>query len=205
MTTQNSAPSTNATTSDRLTTVLSYGVLLLLIYLVFRIYEPFLSSLGWAAILVIFFYPMHERLARKFAPRRSAVIRTLAVTILLIVPAILITTLFVREAVSVSRGVQHSIAGEQAPTIAKKWAWIAQHVPGLDPNADVAEMVEQAVQKEAGFLAQRLGTILRNIAEFIFDLFVMIFATFYFFRDGDRIKIGRASCRERRESVEMSG
>src|SRR5260370_40410998 len=48
-------------------------------------------------------------------------------------------------------------------------------------------MVEQGVQKEAGYLAERLGTILRNIVVFIFDLFVMIFAMFYFFRDGDQI------------------
>ena len=187
MMTNNPVPSANATTSDRLTTLLSYGVLLLLIYLVFRIYEPFLAALGWAAILVIFFYPMYDRLARKFSPRRAAVFSTLAVTILLIVPAILVTTLFVREAVSISRGVQHSIVEEHAPAVARKWAWIAQHVPGLDPNANVAEMVEQGVQKEAGFLAERLGTVLRNIAEFIFDLFVMSFAMFYFFRDGDQI------------------
>jgi predicted PurR-regulated permease PerM len=187
MMTNNPAPSTNATTSDRLTTVLSYGVLLLLIYLVFRIYEPFLAALGWAAILVIFFYPMHGRLARRFSARRAAVFSTLAVTILLIVPAIFVTTLFVREAVSISRGVQHSIVEEHAPVVAKKWAWLAQHVPGLDPNADVTEMVEQGVQKQAGFLAERLGTILRNIAAFIFDLFVMIFAMFYFFRDADQI------------------
>jgi len=187
MMTQNPVPSSNATTSDRLTTVLSYGVLLLLIYLVFRIYEPFLSPLGWAAILVIFFYPMHSWLARKFSSSRAAVFSTLAVTILLIVPAILVTTLFVREALSISRGVQHSIVEQHAPAVAKKWAWIAQHVPGLDPNADVLDMLAQGVQKEAGFLAERLGTILRNIAEFIFDLFVMIFAMFYFFRDGDQI------------------
>lgn len=187
MMTQNSAPSTSETTSDRLTTVLSYGVLLLLIYLVFRIYEPFLAALGWAAILVIFFYPVYNRLARRFSSTRAAVFSTLAVTILLIVPAILVTTLFVREAVSISRGVQHSIVEEHAPMVAKKWAWLAQHVPGLNPNANVTEMVEQGVQKEAGFLAERLGTVLRNIAAFIFDLFVMIFAMFYFFRDGDQI------------------
>jgi predicted PurR-regulated permease PerM len=187
MMTQNPVPTTNATTSDRLTTVLSYGVLLLLIYLVFRIYEPFLAALGWAAILVIFFYPMHVRLARKFSARRAALFSTLTVTILLIVPAILVTMLFVREAVSISRGVQHSIVEDHAPMVAKKWAWIAQHVPGLDPNANVAEMVEQGVQKEAGFLAERLGTVLRNIAAFIFNLFVMIFAMFYMFRDGDQI------------------
>src|SRR5260370_8323822 len=181
MTTNNPAPSANATSSDRLTPVLSYGVLMLLIYLVFRIYEPFLAALGWAAIVVSFFYPMHERLARRFFPRRAAVISTLAVTVLLIVPVILITTLFVREAVSISRGVQHSFAEEHAPMVAKKWAWIAQHVPGLDPNANVMEMVQQGVQKEAGFLAERLGTFLPNTAAFIFDLFVMIFAMFHFF------------------------
>src|SRR6266699_4295075 len=122
MMTKNSALSTNATTSDRLTTVLSYGVLLLLIYLVFRIYEPFLAALGWAAILVIFFYPMHDRLARKFSASRAAVFSTLVVTFLLIVPAILVTTLFVREAVSISRGVQHSIVEQHSPMLAKTWA-----------------------------------------------------------------------------------
>jgi predicted PurR-regulated permease PerM len=183
----NGAPSTNATTSDRLTTVLSYGVLLLLIYLVFRIYEPFLSALGWAAILVIFFYPMHRWLTRRFSESRAAVLSTLAVTILLIVPSILVTTLFVREAVAISRGVQHSIVEQHAPAIARSWSWIAHHVPGLDPNADVFDMLEQGIEKQAGYLAQRLGTVLANIATFIFDLFVMIFAMFYFFRDAGQI------------------
>jgi predicted PurR-regulated permease PerM len=183
----NSTVPTSASTSDRLTTVLSYGVLLLLIYLVFRIYEPFLAALGWAAMLSIFFYPMHHWILRRFSANRAAVLSTLAVTFLLIVPAIVVTTLFVREAVSISRGVQHSLAGEQAPLVARTWAWIAKHVPGLDPNADLLGMLEAAVQKQAGFLAERVGTILRNIAAFVFDLFVMLFALFYFFRDADPI------------------
>jgi predicted PurR-regulated permease PerM len=103
------------------------------------------------------------------------------------VPAILLTALFVREAVSISRGVHTSIMQDHAPIISKTWTWIAQRVPGLDPNADVVDMLEQAVQKQAGFLAERLGTVLKNIATFIFDLFVMIFALFYFFRDADEI------------------
>src|SRR5258708_8615623 len=127
MMTNNPAPSANATTSDRLTTLLSYGVLLLLIYLVFRIYEPFLAALGWAAILVIFFYPMYDRLARKFSARRAAVFSTLAVTILLIVPAISVTTLFVRQAVSIFRCVQHSIPEVPAPAVAANGAWVCTH------------------------------------------------------------------------------
>ena len=182
----NATPSTDATTT-RLTAVVSYGVLLLLIYLVFRISEPFLSALAWAAILVTFFYPMHKRLAKRLSSVRASVISTVAVTILLIAPAILVTTLFVREAVSISRGVQHSIVEQHAPIIAKSWAWIAQHVPGVDPNANIFETLEQGIEKEAEFLAERIGTILKNIAAFIFDLFVMIFAMFYFFRDAGKI------------------
>src|SRR5258708_12262388 len=131
MMTQSPTPSTNAATSDRLTTLLSYGVLLLLIYLVFRIYEPFLAALGWAAILVIFFYPMHERLARNFSASRAAVFSTLVVTFLLIVPAILVTTLFVREAVSISRGVQHSIVEQHSPLLTKPWPGIPPPLPRL--------------------------------------------------------------------------
>jgi len=187
ITSMNPAPSTNTTTSDRLTTVLSYGVLLLLIYLVFRIYEPFLAALGWAAILAIFFYPMHHWIAQRFSPNKAAVLSALTVTFLLIVPAIFVTSLFIREAFAVSRNVQHTLLVQQAPLLAKTWAWIAHHVPGLDPNADVFDTLEQGVQRQAGYLAERLGTILRNIVAFLFDLFVMIFAMFYFFRDADPI------------------
>ena len=49
----------NTTTSDRLTTVLAYGALLLLGYLVFLITAPFLIPLAWSAVLAIFVYPVY--------------------------------------------------------------------------------------------------------------------------------------------------
>jgi predicted PurR-regulated permease PerM len=61
-------PSTLTTTSDRLTNVLSYGALLLLGYVVYLIFEPFLVPLTWSAVLAIFFYPVHERLAKRLKP-----------------------------------------------------------------------------------------------------------------------------------------
>src|ERR1700686_3989267 len=75
------------TTSDRLTTVLSYGALLLLIYLVFRIVEPFLEPLAWSAVLAIFFYPVHERILRRVGPYAAALWGALGVTLLGVAPA----------------------------------------------------------------------------------------------------------------------
>jgi predicted PurR-regulated permease PerM len=65
-------PESSLTTIDRLTTVLSYGMLLLLGYLVFRVFEPFLVPLAWAGVLVVFFHPLHERLARRMGPTQAA-------------------------------------------------------------------------------------------------------------------------------------
>jgi predicted PurR-regulated permease PerM len=52
------------TTSDRLTTVLSYGALLLLGYLVYLIVAPFIGPLAWSAVFAIFFYPVYEQLEK---------------------------------------------------------------------------------------------------------------------------------------------
>src|SRR5207244_12624543 len=98
----NAAPSTNATTS-RLTVVVSYGVLLLLIYLVFRIAEPFLKALEWAAVLVTFFYPMNKRLAKRLYATSASAISTFAVNILLIAHDYILTTLLVHLDVSILR------------------------------------------------------------------------------------------------------
>jgi predicted PurR-regulated permease PerM len=179
--------STAATAGDRLTTVMSYGVLLLLLYLVFRIYEPFLKALGWAAVLVVFFYPLHERLRRRLGSARAAGISTAGVTLLLIVPTILLATLFVREAVAASRSLEQALVQEHAVILTRAWRWIASRVPGADPNLDVLLLLREAAQRQAGVLAQQIGTVLRNLATFVFDLFVMVFAMFYLFRDADEI------------------
>jgi len=86
--------SSAASTSDRLTTVLSYGALLLLIYLVFRIVEPFLEPLAWSGVLAIIFYPAHQRIMRRLQPNRAALVSTVGVTVLLIVPALVVLVLY---------------------------------------------------------------------------------------------------------------
>ena len=54
------------TTSDRFTNVLFYGLLLLLLYLLYRVFEPFLVPLAWAGVLTVCFYPWHARLKEHF-------------------------------------------------------------------------------------------------------------------------------------------
>ena len=87
---------TTANTRERLNTLLFYGSVLLLGYLAYRIFEPFLVPLGWAAVLVVVFYPLHARLERRWGAWRAAAASTLGVTLILIVPALALATLVVR-------------------------------------------------------------------------------------------------------------
>jgi predicted PurR-regulated permease PerM len=183
-------PSPNApTTVDRLTTVLSYGVLLLLAYLLFRVFQPFLVPLAWAGVFVVFFHPAYERVARRMRASRAALVCTTGVTVLLIMPSLLLLTLFVREGIAASTVVQRTLLEGETGPLVRLSEWLNQHLP-VPGNVDLPGLFRQGAEKLAAVLAAQIGPVLRNIAVFVFDFFTTLFALFYFFRDGDRLMSG---------------
>ena len=181
-----------ATAGERLATVLFYGVLLLLAYLVYRVFEPFLVPLGWAGVLVVFFYPWHARLERRWGRTRAAAASTLGVTLILIVPTLLLMSLFVREGVGAARGIERQIAEGQLPWVSRAWEWIGQRAPSAPGSgpADLPTLARQGAERVVTFLVSRAGAIVRNVAVFLFNLFVTLFALFYLFRDAGSILNG---------------
>ena len=178
------------TTSDRLTTVLSYGALLLLIYLVFRIVEPFLEPLAWSAVLAIFFYPVHERILRRLRPNPAALLSTLGVTLLLIVPALIVLVYTTRQAIDATARLQSVMLDPQKALPSHAIDWIRHQLPRAWQGADFSQPLRQGAERIATFLASRLGSLVKNLFAFFVDLFILIFALFFMFRDGDEIVRG---------------
>lgn len=175
------------TTSDRLTTVLSYGALLLLGYLVFRIAEPFLVPLAWSAVLGIFFYPLHERIARRLRPTLAGLLSTLGVTLLLIVPALLVLLYTAREAIDATAGLQSALRNPEQALPAHGVAWIRGQLPEAWRTMDFSEPLRQGAEKIASFLAAKFAALVKDLFAFFVDLFILIFALFFMFRDGESI------------------
>ena len=178
------------TTSDRLTTVLSYGALLLLGYLVFLITEPFLVPLAWSAVLAIFFYPLHERLVARMKPSPAALISTAAVTLLLIVPALIVLVYTARQAIDATARLQSNLLNPEGAIPAQALAWLHRQLPEAWRTMDFSEPLRQGAEKIASFLAGRLGQLVKNLVSFFLDLFILIFALFFMFRDGKEILRG---------------
>src|ERR1700680_3575408 len=87
-----------------------YGVILLLVYLVYLVFEPFLVPLGWAAVFAVIFYSLNKRIEQRWGPTLSASVSTVGVTLILIVPLLILSTLFVREGIDATHSIQASMA-----------------------------------------------------------------------------------------------
>ena len=178
------------TTSDRLTTVLSYGALLLLGYFVYRIVEPFLIPLAWSAVLAIFFTPLHERVAKKLKPTPAALVSTLGVTFLLVVPSLVLMGYTARQAVDATTSAQAVLTHQNSDSIDRAETWLKSKLPASMQDTDFSEQVRQGGEKAASYLAGKLTGLLKNLVTFFVDLFLMLFALFFMFRDGKEVLRG---------------
>ena len=174
------------TTQKRLGTALFYGILVVLAYLVFLVFEPFLAPLAWAVVLVVVSYPVYARLARKWNPTLAATASTVGVILILIVPALLVTGAFIHQGVEAVQEVQQQIQSGHFSWVNDLWLRVQARFPDANPS-NLTTVIHRYADAGAAYLGSRLGAVLRNTAVFLFHLAVMILAMFYLFRDGDSI------------------
>jgi len=172
---------------ERLGNLLFYGVVLCLAYFVFRVFEPFLVPLGWAAVFSVIFYSLNRRFERRWGRTIAATVSTAGVTIILIVPVLVLAMLSIREGIEATRSVQASVASGDYGGFGRAWGWVASHLAARGLDVDLPGLIQQGASRYGEYMASRLGAVIRNIILFLFELFVMLFALFYFFRDGDSI------------------
>ena len=175
-------------TQKRLGTALFYGIIAVLAYLVFRVFEPFLAALAWAIILVVFFFPLYERLARKWGMTTAAVASTIGVTIILIVPTILIMIAFVRQGYQAVQSIQSEVVGGHFQWVNDLWTRLVQRFPEVE-TSDLGSTLRRYGEQSASYVAGQIGAVLRHTAVFLFHLSVTILAMFYLFRDGPSLVV----------------
>lgn len=171
---------------ERIGVALFYAIIAVLGYFAYRVFEPFLASLAWAAILVVLTFPLYKWLALRGGPNRAALATTLGVTLLLIVPMIFVADAFVRQAVVAVRSVQLGVELGRYSWVNRLWEHMQTRFPGIIPS-DLGAIVHRYAEEGAAFVAGRVGAILRNTARFLMEVSFTILAMFYFYRDGTTI------------------
>jgi predicted PurR-regulated permease PerM len=170
----------------RIESLLFYGAVILVFYLAYRVFEPFLQPLGWAVVLVVCISPLHTRLERRWGSARAAALSTVFVTLLLVVPALALASGLVNQAAGALHFLQSTPdwSAQLPPPVYRALEWLREHgFPGL--QADPMELAREAATRLAHLLASDVGEALRNAAAVALKVFILLFALFFLFRDRD--------------------
>jgi predicted PurR-regulated permease PerM len=181
-------------TKPQLFTAVFFALLLLLLYQIALIFQPFLFPVLWAALLAHLTYPLHVRLT-SFARGReivSASCLTLLVLALVVIPISMMGVLLAREASTAEQTIREWISSGALQNLPKQlgtWPVIGgllQRVSGgvlLTPDS-----LEQGLLSAATFLSRffldQVGDLLKNAFLLVTDFFLMLFALFFLFKDG---------------------
>ena len=171
---------------DRATTILFYAIVLFLGYLFLRILTPFFAPLGWAVVLAVFVYPWHEKLVPRCGSAGAAAVSTLVVTLFIVGPGLIILTAFAQESGAALSVVDQDAVAEWFAFLESIWNRARELIPGAR-GIDLRRLIEDAMSRTGGFLAARAGGLLADVLVLLFQLFVTLFALFFFLRDADAI------------------
>lgn len=159
------------------------------LYLCWLMLQPFVNVLAWAAVLVIFFYPVHRRLVRRTQrPATSALLSSLFVIIVILLPLTLITFAVVKEMSGVLQKVQASAAmllNTNSPVTGRFIGWLGHYV-NLDQLSSQDFLFERLRGLSGTIAGSTLGFV-GGLAGAIVQVFFVIFTMYYLFRDGERI------------------
>ncbi len=169
------------------------AITLIALYLCWLIISPFVDVILWAGVLAIIAYPYHIRMCdRGMKPWLSALVSTLGVVLVVLIPVIVIVIL-------VAAQVPDAI--KQVTTIvetAKGWVSPESRIYGLvDPYFDLdwmkdPELVKQRTKALLAPLTSSAATLataaVASIAGTVIQICFALFTLFYFLRDTTEIR-----------------
>ena len=160
------------------------------------ILSPFFYPITWAVILAATFYPIYKKLLIRLHGRQQlgAVVMTLMVLAIAVLPAVYLIFLGINEAVQAYetaaqwfRGGRLRELGEsisQIPVIGR----VSQEVFGrlvLSNSGQLESSVLEGGKVLSAFLLAQGADLAKNAFLFVTDFLVMVFTLFFLFRDGD--------------------
>jgi predicted PurR-regulated permease PerM len=169
--------------------LISIALLSILVLLGFRVVEPFIVPVVWAAILAYVSWPAYEWLTRKLGGRAllAASLMTIAVSAAVIVPIAWLAVALRLDLIHAYHQVQDTLVeGVQLPPVVLKVPWIGDHLRDLaariaaDPHALGLEL-RKLSDRSFDQIARLVGDIGRNAVKLAFAVLTL----FFLYRGGE--------------------
>ena len=163
-------------------------------YLLYQILLPFLSSIIWAILLAMVFYPLFQKLQRILKKRGviSALIMTLLVFIVIVLPFTLLLASLASEVVDIYHRAEEIIRTGQFQAYLEK----AKEIPMLKwvlaklseyidfSQTDPLPLILKNFKQISNFIFTQTTILLKGLSTFAVGFFFTLLSLYYFFKDG---------------------
>jgi predicted PurR-regulated permease PerM len=159
------------------------------LYLCYLVTKPFLGPAAFAVVLVIVFQPLHQRVRKRLRnPNAAALVSTLAVLFLTMIPAFFLARAGTREVAGLYRALsEKSVEGggwlayaDRAVDRAAAWMGGSTALAHLDVRAELGRRLEGA----SASLVALAASAITNATRFVFNGAIAFFTLFFLFRGG---------------------
>lgn len=178
-------------------TLFATAILLLfagVVWLFYRIMAPSFVALAWGAILVVTVQPLNARLRAKVRrPWLSALMMTVFVALVIIVPLVLMSFSLVGEVTGLYTRLQAAITTQGATSTSLRSIPLVQsltrHLEGVAglSQFDIDQAALGAVGRISAFIVSHTTSLLANIGRAILQFLLILLTMYYLFKDGDAL------------------
>jgi predicted PurR-regulated permease PerM len=167
------------------------------IYLLYLVLAPFLSSIIWAILLAIVFYPLFQKFQRLFKKREvfSALLMTLLVLIVIVLPFSLLLASLAGDVVDFYHQVEKMIQTGQLQAYFERikeipvFRWI---LAGLGQYIDLSQtnpvpLLLNNINRISTFIFNQTTVLLKGLSTLIVGFFFTLLSLYYLFKDGSHL------------------
>ncbi|MCB4791789.1 MAG: AI-2E family transporter [Elusimicrobia bacterium] len=169
------------------------GVFIISLLIFLYIIKIFILDITLAVVLATFFYPLFKNILRIFRNKHgiSALLTCVIILLVFLIPLVIISNIIVIQ----SKEFYHLSAPQIKEIIERKVAFFArlQESAVGDLLSDYGFDWQNELNDVMKFIGTHIATVVNKTSQkafkIIFDLFIILFATFYFLKDGQRILV----------------
>lgn len=179
--------------SIRETAPLLYAALLaVFVWLAVLVLKPFLPGITWAAVLVVTFRPLHERVKNELGGRAwlASFLLTVLVALLVVVPVVIAAVRVTNAGIDAYQWTQTAYQEQGVDLGARaRWPWVddaitrASEVVGV-AHIDVKTAALDLAKRAGSFIASKAPSLLGGAFGLAFSFVVMLFMMVSFFAHG---------------------
>jgi len=177
--------------SERLSTIIYLGIVVLFFYLFYKILNPFLITIAWAMVLSITFYPLYK-LFLKYVKRSwaASLLTLLAILITIFGPFSYIVSALTGEITSVyiaieEKGIETITNIQSYPKLQELLQKLASYE--MLKGFDLQEGIVNSLKTVGDYIVKHVSDVFKNAFILVLNFVIMCLTIYYFLKDGETL------------------